>query len=157
MLKLKFWRHCSLPSWTLRMVSFIWNHVGPPMSPFDSITHHFSNSINSLESNWSLRCNRHSTIIFDSHVFDLGRPLAGDIPSIFLCIVDARPEGWSFRFVVGLSFWDSLHSCHLICLNLSEPIDPLRHWPYWFAHGLGLCSPNRLGGRAKRKQFMQLL
>ena len=30
---------------------------------------------------------------FDFHVFHLGRPLAGDIPSMFLCIVDARPEG----------------------------------------------------------------
>ena len=39
---------------------------------------------------------------FDSHFFHLGHPLAGDIPSMFLCIVDARPEGWSFRFVVDL-------------------------------------------------------
>ena len=40
-------------------------------------------NINSLEANWSLRCNRHSTIIFDSHFFKLGHPLAGDIPSMF--------------------------------------------------------------------------
>ena len=30
---------------------------------------------------------------FDSHVFHLGHPLAGDMPSMFLCIVYARPEG----------------------------------------------------------------
>ena len=30
---------------------------------------------------------------FDFHFFHLGHPLAGDIPSMFLCIVDARPEG----------------------------------------------------------------
>ena len=27
------------------------------------------------------------------HFFNLGHPLAGDIPSMFFCIVDARPEG----------------------------------------------------------------
>ena len=157
MLEFWFWRHCGLPSWTLWVLSFIWNHAGPPMPPFDSITRLCcsSNNINSLPTNWSLRCNRRSTIIFwFPFSFHLEHTLAGDIPSMFLCVFDARIRGQSCRFVVDLwIFFSSRHSCHMICLSLSEPIDPLGHWPHWFAYSRCLCSPNRLGGRAKRKQF----
>ena len=56
-------------------------------------------------------------------------------------------------FLTIRSFVRSLHSCHVICLNLPEASDPLRHRPNWFAYDRCLCSSNGLGGRAKRKQL----
>ena len=114
------------------------------------------NSINSLETNWSLRCNRHRTIILWFPYFPLRTPFS------WWHSVDVSVFSWcaTWRMIVSLCsrpffLLGLLHSCHMTCLNLSETLDPLRHWPYWFAYGLGLCFPNRLGRRAKRKQFVR--
>ena len=127
-----------------------------PNVSFDSIAHHFCywNCINYLETSWSLCCNRHSTIILGLPFFPLRTPFS------WWHSIDVFVYSWcaTWRMIVSFCsrpffFGGLLHFCHVICLNLSEPIDPLRRWPYWFAYGLGLCSPNRLGGSAKRKQF----